>query len=108
MNNESGLLFDYSKTPLEIGGILLIKTGGEVVQNQRQTAKALPKSSINTVQTVNTTPAAIDPSKTANSVTDNIKECPIYFEKFTPKRSDAVYCSVRCRVAHYRQKAGVS
>ena len=33
-----------------------------------------------------------------------IKECPICGIEFEPKRSDAVYCSARCRVAASRER----
>jgi predicted nucleic acid-binding Zn ribbon protein len=39
-------------------------------------------------------------------VTDTvtIKECPICDGTFSPKRSDAIYCSARCRVAASRER----
>jgi predicted nucleic acid-binding Zn ribbon protein len=33
------------------------------------------------------------------------RPCARYGEAFTPRRSDARFCSVRCRVAHHRQTA---
>jgi len=33
------------------------------------------------------------------------RPCPQCGEPFTPRRSDAVYCSLRCRVAHHRINA---
>src|SRR3954469_8716466 len=40
-------------------------------------------------------------------VTYEDRACKACGESFTPRRSDAVFCSVRCRVAHHRLVAGV-
>jgi hypothetical protein len=37
-------------------------------------------------------------------VSHDVRLCPQCHESFTPRRSDAVYCSGRCRVAHHRQQ----
>ncbi|MCI0712567.1 MAG: DUF2116 family Zn-ribbon domain-containing protein [Chloroflexi bacterium] len=36
--------------------------------------------------------------------TITIKDCPICGKEFKPRRSDAVYCSARCRVAASRER----
>jgi hypothetical protein len=100
------LIYDAARNPLRVGEVLLIKSGGQLISSGR--SKAAPNASADkTLPAGNSTTATVTPSKIAKIstvVTDKFLKCPVCREKFTPTRSDAVYCSGKCRIAAFRGK----
>jgi hypothetical protein len=83
------LLYDCEKFSLNYGELV-------PVSRQSTHSKSLAAKVVKVENPMSATVPIPKNAKSQESVTDNLPTCPICQKEFTPARSDAVYCSVRC------------